>query len=264
MVAFHPHQEMLASASSDGTVRLWSLHKVEQAGVESHPTMLPATSPVVYDLAFSPDGRVLACAGAELTLRFWDVTESQPTELIAARKRVREASEQDIFAVAFSPDGKKLACGGNNVLHLWDLPDDYFDDIDQNTGQDIEQVDSPLILRHHTTWIYSIAFSPDSTLLASCSADCTVCLWDAASGNLRHILIGHTEAIFKVAFNLDGATVLSCSFDGTIKFWDVQTGVCVNTLAVDGPYAGMNIHEMTGITEAQKVALKALGAVEQS
>jgi len=57
--------------------------------------------------------------------------------------------------------------------------------------------------------------------------------------------------------------VLSGSADGTIKFWDSQTGECVNTLRVEGPYAGMNIMGMTGITQAQKTALKTLGAIEK-
>ncbi|CAN5550042.1 hypothetical protein BH10CHL1_BH10CHL1_32870 [soil metagenome] len=65
-----------------------------------------------------------------------------------------------------------------------------------------------------------------------------------------------------VVFSPDDSAVLSCSFDGTIKFWNSQTGECVNTLRVEGPYAGMNITGMTGVTEAQKAALKVLGAVE--
>jgi WD40 repeat protein len=65
-----------------------------------------------------------------------------------------------------------------------------------------------------------------------------------------------------VAFSPDGSTVFSCGYDGTIKVWDIQTGVCVNTLRVEGSYAGMNISGVRGITEAQREALKALGAVE--
>ena len=69
--------------------------------------------------------------------------------------------------------------------------------------------------------------------------------------------------VHDLAFSPDGALVLSCSFDGTIKFWDSQTGECVNTLQVEGPYAGMNITGVTGMTAAQKAALKQLGAVEE-
>jgi WD40 repeat protein len=166
-------------------------------------------------------------------------------EKVEARKSVQETGEQDIFCVAFSPDGSRLACGGNAVIHLW-----------QGDGP-------PLLLRQHTAWIFSLAFSPDGRLLVSSGADATICLWDAETGSIRAILRGHTETIYKVVFTPDGYSVVSCSFDGTVKFWDVATGDCVNTLAVEGPYAGMNIAGVRGVTEAQKRALVALGAVEE-
>jgi WD40 repeat protein len=64
-----------------------------------------------------------------------------------------------------------------------------------------------------------------------------------------------------VAFSRDGETLASCSSDETIKLWDVKTGECLKTLT-DRPYEGMNITGVTGLTEAEKATLKALGAVE--
>ncbi|MCB9108315.1 MAG: WD40 repeat domain-containing protein [Anaerolineales bacterium] len=208
--------------------------------------VLQANPHFVYDVAFSPDGRTLAAVGTGLSLRLWDTTRRQHPEPAEVRQAAPEEGEHDLFAVAFSPNGQKLACGGNHVIHLWDL----------------QSHKPPQTLRQHSSWVYSVAFSPDGATLASSSLDCTVCLWDVTQGTLRAILQGHTETVYKAAFSPDGAFVLSCSFDGTIKFWDVQTGECVNTLCVDGPYVGMNITGITGVTPAQTAALKALGAVE--
>jgi WD40 repeat protein len=64
-----------------------------------------------------------------------------------------------------------------------------------------------------------------------------------------------------VAFNPDGSTLVSGSRDETIKLWDVRTGECFKTLRPDRPYERMNITGVTGLTEAQKASLRALGAV---
>lgn len=175
------------------------------------------------------------------------MTQRHYPELVSARRQVQDESEEDIFAVAFSPDGSKVACSGNHLIHI----------VDVANGTE------PLILQRHTAWIYSVAFSPDGELLASSSADCTVCLWQVATGTLRAVLRGHREAVYKVAFTPEGTMVASSSFDRSLKFWDSQTGECVNTLAVEGPYIGMNITGLTGVTQAQTAALKALGAVER-
>ncbi len=249
-LAFNGDGTLLASGSTDGTVRLWSMSSLERpsaATISGQPVATLQASPrYVYEAIFSPDGRTLAAVGADLHLRLWDMTQEHFPELIDAGKSITESGEQDIFSVAFSPDGTALACGGNQVIHLWH-------------GED-----APLILRRPSSWVLSLAFSPDGATLASSGSDHTVCLWDAARGTLRANLHGHKETVYKVVFTPDGGLVASCSFDGTIKFWDVQSGECVNTLAVDGPYAGMNIAGTSGITEAQKLALKALGAVEMS
>jgi WD40 repeat protein len=65
-----------------------------------------------------------------------------------------------------------------------------------------------------------------------------------------------------VAFSPNGSTLASANNDGTIKLWDVQTGTCLKTLKSRGPYEGMNITGVEGLTEAQKATLRDLGAIE--
>src|SRR5262249_5114002 len=124
----------------------------------------------------------------------------------------------------------------------------------------------------------SIAFHPNGALLATGTKDYTVRLWDIAPDyatvgytsprsstdavRLRTTLHGHTHTVEAVRFSPDGRWIASGSTDATIRLWDVATGACLHTLRTDGPYTGMNIAGVTGVSAAQKAALRVLGAVE--
>ncbi|KFZ18715.1 hypothetical protein V501_01058, partial [Pseudogymnoascus sp. VKM F-4519 (FW-2642)] len=77
----------------------------------------------------------------------------------------------------------------------------------------------------------AIAFSPDGTQIASGSADKTIKLWDARTGDLQNTLAGHSALIWAVAFSPDGKQIASGSDDKTIKLWDTRTGGRQKTLA---------------------------------
>jgi WD40 repeat protein len=83
------------------------------------------------------------------------------------------------------------------------------------------------------------------------------------------VLQEHTKWVLSVAFTTGegfspdlGQVLVSSSDDQTIRFWDIETGECLKILKNESPYEGMNITGVIGITEAQKIALKALGAIE--
>ncbi|RIK37735.1 MAG: hypothetical protein DCC55_23465, partial [Chloroflexi bacterium] len=115
-----------------------------------------------------------------------------------------------------------------------------------------------------------LAFNRDGTLLAVGAGDATLYLWDARTLTvdptrplpLVYKLQGHVDVIQGLAFSSDGLLLASASKDRTVKVWDTHTGECCHSLQAPGPYAGMNITGVTGITEAQKATLRALGALD--
>jgi len=78
--------------------------------------------------------------------------------------------------------------------------------------------------------IYSIAYSPDESILVTGAEDASARIWDSKSGRLLHILQGHDDVIEAVAFSSDGKRIATGSGDKTVRIWDAQTGKGIATL----------------------------------
>ena len=207
-VAFSPDGQTVASASRDGTIRLWDPHTAQ------FKILLMGHRDTVTGIAFSPDGQTLASASWDTTVRLWDPHTGQHKTTLRAHTGF---SYTDFNSVVFSPDGQTLATGGAHfdpAIRLWNLHNE--ENIRTLTG--------------HTDEVTSVAFSPDGETLATGSGDKTIKLWNPHNGQLKKTFTGHTEGIESIAFSPDGQTLATGSRDRTIQLWNPQNGQEKKTL----------------------------------
>ncbi len=154
----------------------------------------------ISSVVFSPDGKTLASAGDDNTVKLWNVEKHTLRKILVGHQDTARS-------VSFSPDGKILASASyDGTVKLWNV----FDGTLLKT------------IKAHNDRIASVSFSPDGKILASSSNDGTVKLWDVNRGTELKTLRGHSDWVTSVTFSPDGKTIASSSADRTVKLWNVE------------------------------------------
>ncbi len=274
-IAFHPNGSMLASGGEDQHVLLWNIDR------EKRVHILRGHTNWVRTVAFSPDGSLVASGDEDRTIRIWQVKTGSCEQIL-------QDHTSWVRSLAFNHDGSILvSCDDDQIIRTWEMP----------TGRGLQMlhghtgrirsvafsVDGAVLasgsedqtirlwntytgellatLAEHTSRVRCVAFSSDGQVLASSSDDQTIRIWDWKRESCLQILYGHAGRVRWVAFAPDAKTLASCSDDGAIKLWERETGNCLQTLISEKPYERMNITQVKGLTDAQKISLRALGAI---
>ena len=205
-VAFSPNGQLLATASADGTVKVWEVSDQTTGSFSSQPllTLSDFTSGVT-SVAFSPDGTRLLTASYDNTAIIWNMENGN--QLITLTGHT-----QGINKAIFSPDGTRIiTASADNTAKIWDT----------NTGQ------LEFDLRGHTAEVYSIAISPDGSQIATASDDGTIIIWNAESGE-QLLTLGEGCSMRDVAFSLDGNSIASGDNCLQSVIWDLASGEVIS------------------------------------
>jgi WD40 repeat protein len=190
---------LIAGASSRG-VAIWNTDSVPRfKGRARKPDRYLGPSGQLADLAFSPDGSLIAAAGLDTTVKIWNPRTGDLRHTLSGHGG-------PVRQVVFSPDGALLATASNDLaVRLWE-PD---------SGELLR------VLKDRITNGSEIVFSRDGSLLATANKN-TALLWNPQTGERASVMAGHTATVRWVAFGPDDSFLASASDDGTVMIWEIE------------------------------------------
>ncbi|GAB4176146.1 MAG: NB-ARC domain-containing protein [Coleofasciculaceae cyanobacterium] len=242
-VAFSPDQNLLATAGTDGQIRIWQVSDGKQI------MAWQAHGDWIRSVMFSHDGKMIASGSNDRTIRIWDSQTGDCLKILRGHKDwvwsvnfvlgshllvsassdhtakvwsidlgicvyTFQEPEEQVWSAAFSNNGYTLATGSATSVKLWNVW----------TRQCVK------VFQDNATRVRSLSFSPDGKTLVGSSDDRSIKTWDVDSGQcLQTLQSATTTRLWSVKFSPDGQKLISGSAD-TIQMWNLEEGECLMTL----------------------------------
>eukprot|EP00051_Salpingoeca_urceolata_P020402 m.305850 g.305850 ORF g.305850 m.305850 type:complete len:1526 (-) comp19613_c0_seq7:81-4658(-) len=258
-VAFSPDGEAVVSASQDGTLVVFLPEDPAQ-----HEVVLKGKAPLLC-VAFSPCGKWMCCGDSEGTVSVFNVMDEKVAEL--------HHPDGAVTALAFAP----CSCGGSlaerctamlatgcndaavrafNVDLAVQLPD-----TDDEDGSELEMGTLLWTANAHKKEVFSLAFSPDGSVVASASRDKTVKLLDAVKGVEMLKLADHYDHVKGVSFTPEGDVVTAC-LDKTVRIFDVRSTPSASSFGVRFRTLPSQVHSLATAPFGRFSQLAAVGLAD--
>jgi WD40 repeat protein len=234
-VAVSSDGAIMATASVDGTVKVWDFAKGKETFV------LKGHTGTVNSVAFNKDASILASAGADKSIRFWNPKDGKGSKEL-------KGHTDGVISIVFSPDGSLLASAGSDkTVRLWDVKD----------AKELKNLGA------HEKSVYSVAFNTAGTELASTGDDGIIKIWDVKGlKEIKSMKVDLPKPVIKkeekkeepkdkdvkdkkvgkkdmakkeepkelrdafsvVVFSPDGKTILTVGQDKFLRYWDIAEG----------------------------------------
>ncbi len=278
-----PFQSLLLALKAGR--KLQKLSKLSSVNQETRSSVVSALQQAIYSIkeknrlqghddkvksvSFSPDGKIIASASADNTIKLWNAKNGTLWRSLIGHTN-------SVWSVSFSPNGKIIAStASDGMIKIWNVDGSLIKTIKGHNSIlldvsfsfdgtilavaaangkvglfDLDNGNLIKIIDAHREPIWSIDFSPDGKILATASLDYTLKLWNISNGSLIKTFTGHTNKLAGVSFSPNGKILATASFDNTIKLWNVSDGSLIHTFV--GHTAP--VHSVTFSPNGRKIA----------